>query len=167
MREKVRERRRDLLPPPRQARDRTPSPQRHQRDRHPQLVFPYAPGHEEGDLLTAQRARQVEADRHAHAAHALSSVIGKKVKTIKVRKFVDGYWKWVSLPPSHPHSQPTSSADTLRLNSDGAKTVSELDAKETSHEKETIWSKARSSITSVHAASKKILFWPAGPRRLM
>ena len=50
-----REERRPLLPRPSQHRSREQardkSPQRHQRDRHPRLVFPHAPSHDQSSSI--------------------------------------------------------------------------------------------------------------------
>ena len=165
---------------------RDESPQRHQRGRHPRLIYPYAPGH--GASKSNLDESQDKSLNIPPATH------DKKPSTLKVRKFIDGYWRWVTLPSSQPRQSGRTSTDST----DERKPLlpsgfvhddeTQVDEISTFIPGKTLWnaSKIRSSISSlasttnanmktaganVKATAEKLVsgigFWPAGPRRML
>jgi hypothetical protein len=180
-----REQRRPLLPPASQRqvsdRGRDKSPQRHQRDRHPRLIFPYAPGsglgfgwsqsHPHSQANTMTYGSHHDTHTHAHQHNPSHTSIHKHIRkhrlpAIRIRKFVDGYWRWVTLPASFSHHD-LSKGDTtggMRYSSESRRSRNAMNGEsEVDRGKgEELWSKTRSSILGLGTG-----FWPAGPRRIL
>ncbi len=173
-----REEKRPLMPstPHTQAENagRDRSPQRHQRSRHPQLIFPYAPGSMHG--VPAHGKSPSKALHHRHHHHPLQGT--HQPSTIKVRRFIDGYCGWISVPNVSQHD-----ANTQPMLAPPKDKASSADGDEIAYfiPGKTIWTRTRSSIpslastihlktgigTKIAALGGKLSFWPAGPRRLM
>lgn len=157
-----------------ESKGRDKSPPRHQRDRHPQLVYPYAPGHGSSTLQERVRKRSAEPTATLEASGKPQMQWQQPHptgKSLKVTRFINGYCRCVSIPHSPQHH-----TDTKLLLTSTEDDASSANGDETRHftPGETIWSRTRSSISSLASTTnlrvgfvaEKVRSWSSGPRRL-